>query len=153
MRDELIVLGLEWSEPLDCLVHRSGIGKKFDVNDIEHLECMLYKMYFNTAPSMNVGITFRYANEKFYPIKLKGKIFAEQRFVKKLFPDKDDVIKAYVRLLCDKTYEHKAVGEIFRIDHNEKETDIVNVDDLDDYVNLLPHLNWQKARQVVTSDI
>lgn len=157
MRDELIVLGLEWSEPLDCLVHRSGIGKKFDVNDIEHLECMLYKMYFNTAPSMNVGITFRYANEKFYPIKLKGKIFAEQRFVKKLFPDKDDVIEAYVRLLCDKTYEHKAVGEIFRIDHNEKETDIVNVDianvdDLDDYVDLLPHLNWQKARQVLSNE-
>ena len=113
---ELDILGLVWNSRLGCLQHRYGIGKKLDLSDVEHTLCMVYKMYKNVGASRNTSLKMRFANERYFPIKLKGdKIAIDQDFMQYLKDTQDRVIKAYTILLQKHKCKHSKLHEIFRI--------------------------------------
>lgn len=113
---ELDILGLVWNSRLGCLQHRYGIGKKLDLSDVEHTLCMVYKMYKNVGASRNTSLKMRFANERYFPIKLKGdKIAIDQDFMQYLKDTQDRVIKAYTILLQKHNCKHSKLHEIFRI--------------------------------------
>ena len=67
-KDDILVLGLQWLETFDCLVHKYGIGKKFDACDAEHMLCMIYSMHQYTLPSRNLRWSVKLDSEKYFPI-------------------------------------------------------------------------------------
>lgn len=125
MEAELVVLGLTWSEELDCLVHSVGIGKKFDACDAEHMLCMVYKLLQNTLPHRNVCEGSQMDGAKFFPIRCTfGDNLARDLPIMDAIKATYNVrIEAYRKLLLDTKYEHRMLSEIFRIDVNKKETD------------------------------
>ena len=118
--DELVVLGLKWNESLNCLQHRSGIGKKLDISDLEHTLCCIFKLYKNTGASRNQSETIQFGDERFFPIKLPKLNAAEQTFMNHLTQDRRNVILSYLALLKNEQYMHSCLDEIFRIDLKQK---------------------------------
>lgn len=125
METELLVLGLTWSEELDCLVHTVGIGKKFDACDSEHMLCMVYKMLQNTLPHRNVCEGSQMDGVKFFPIRCTfGDCLArELPIMAAIKSTYNERIKAYKKLLLDTEYEHRMLSDVFRIDVSKSRSD------------------------------
>jgi len=121
----LLVLGLTWSEELDCLVHTVGIGKKFDACDSEHMLCMVYKMLQNTLPHRNVCEGSQMDGVKFFPIRCTfGDCLArELPIMAAIKSTYNERIKAYKKLLLDTEYEHRMLSDVFRIDVSKSRSD------------------------------
>ena len=117
MEDELIVLGLAWSKKLCCLVHRSGIGKRMDACDTEHMLCMVYVMYQNTFPNKKNSKSHM-DSPKYFPTKTAS----ADRIAKKSPSTKNHIMSfkekylSYVKLLLDESYVHCNLDDIYRID-------------------------------------
>ena len=121
---ELLLLGLNWSKSLDCLVHSTGIGKRLDCSDTEHMLCMVYVMLKNTRPSTNAGkeLTVRRIDgDKHYPVRFTvgGKLAKELPFMHNFLDKYSERLDAYKQLLKDESYEFRYLAEIFNIDHND----------------------------------
>ena len=116
--DELLVLGLEWSKQLDCLVHKIGIGRKLDPSDMEHCLCMLYTLHQHTLPSRNVGKESRIDGPKYLPIRhTVGECLARDLpFMSHVKEGYDEKMIAYQRLVKDDSYVHHNLPDLFRID-------------------------------------
>ena len=118
--DELLVLGLRWSDELSCLVHTSGIGKKFDSSDAEHMLCMMYCMHQYTLPNRNVTSSNRIDSEKYLPIRNTGGLLAKDMFImREMNIASKNAMMAYQRLLMDESYCNCILSDIFRIDFSE----------------------------------
>jgi hypothetical protein len=106
LESELTLLGLTWSTELDCLRHKSGIGKRFDASDAEHALCMVQKMYHNTWKK-----PVHMDGAKYFPIRSD---WDTTEFMKQFTTGYDKKIVAYHRLLEDKSYDHRNLHCMFR---------------------------------------
>ena len=118
MEDELIVMGLAWSEKLCCLVHRSGIGKRMDACDTEHMLCMVYVMYQNTFPNKNVSKISQMDNPKYFPIKTASadRLPKNSQIMKHYKLSFKQKYLSYTKLILDESYVHCRLDDIYRID-------------------------------------
>ena len=100
MNDRVTVLGLVWNSVGQCLVHSSGIGKKLDASDTEHMLCMFYTLHQNTLPSRNQNSGYpRLDRGKYYPIRYtKGTCLASELPVLKHIMDDKHALEAFERL-------------------------------------------------------
>ena len=48
--------------------HKSGIGKRLDACDTEHMLCMVHIMYQNTLPHKNIAMKNHLDSSKYVPI-------------------------------------------------------------------------------------
>ena len=121
-QDELLVLGLRWSEKYQCLVHTQGIQKKFDSSDAEHMLCMFYCLVVNTLPSRNIGKSTkppRIDSEKYHPIyqAIDANITIVPPFMADLKTAYPQVMATHQKMLKSKTYEHCRLWDKFQIDN------------------------------------
>jgi hypothetical protein len=113
---ELLVMGLAFNDDLNCLVHRRGIGKKFDASDAERLLRMMHMLHQHTLPAANVSRRSRLGNEMFYPLRLDGVMVSALPFMQNLMEDYKITLPAYKELLKEPKYEHSNLHELYRID-------------------------------------
>ena len=116
IEEELLVTGLALNDDLNCLVHRRGIGKKFDASDAERLLRMMHTLHQNTLPAANVSRSSRLGNEMFYPLRLDGVMVSALPFMQNLVEDYEITLPAYKKLLKEPKYEYSNLHELYRID-------------------------------------
>lgn len=118
---ELSVLGLRWHSDLDCLVHRDGIGKKFDGSDAEHLECDLQHTRQMTLPSQNQSKDGNTGVDgvKYLPVLYSdGECLARDLPFMSVLKGHCSVVREnYRHLLFDQSYAHFQLSDYFCIDH------------------------------------
>ena len=121
IEDELLVLGLEWSDQLGCLIHRVGIGKRFDACDGEHLLCQVCTMLQNTLPQRNLGLEGHIDKPKYFPIRVSSeKLAKDLPLMQPLVDLFQHQLPAYRRLLMDNEYEHRQLPDVYRIDLDKR---------------------------------
>lgn len=123
-KKELHIIGLEWSEELNCLIHTSGIGKQLDSSDTEHMLCMFYVMYKNTQPSANSGknLASRMIDgEKHFPVCFEtgGKLAKDLPVMNNFLLRYSERICSYIDLMADEKYKFRFLESIFEIDHKD----------------------------------
>ena len=129
MKDQTLkvleVKGLQWSTEDDCLIHRIGIGKRFDPSDVEHSNCCFYGQIQYTQPNRNDGISnvVHLDGDKHGPIKhnYKDVLAKDLPFMATHKHYFDTVMMpAYASLLKDESYQHKNLHDKFQITIDKK---------------------------------
>ena len=109
----MVVMGLVWSDHLECLVHKSGIGKRLDACDTGHMLCMVHIMYQNTLPNKNIAMKNHLDSSKYFPIMASGSTSAVMRCYSNSLQER---LSAYGELLLDQCYDHCRLDDLFRVD-------------------------------------
>ena len=114
----LMIMGLEWSEKLGCLVHVYGNGRKLNVCDAEHMLCMYTVIYKKTLPSENQSEDPRLDGEKYFPVRctsIDGYV-KDLPFMEHLRDQYTPVTNAYREIIKCKDFKFHCLHPMFGID-------------------------------------
>lgn len=127
IKNELAVLGLEWSCDLQCIIHSLGIGKKWDSSDLEHGGCGFQRLVKNNRPANNMSKEILLdSSARFGPVRVGPgcKTLASEMDIfehpKILFESK--ILPAFWELqrMEPETYPNNTLHEVLRIQFDRK---------------------------------
>lgn len=127
IKNELAVLGLEWSCDLQCIIHSLGIGKKWDSSDLEHGGCGFQRLVKNNRPANNTSKEILLDNSaRFGPVRVGPgcKTLASEMDIfehpKILFESK--ILPAFWELqqMEPETYPNNTLHKVLRIQFDRK---------------------------------
>lgn len=119
---ELEVLGLEWSDNEDCLVHKIGIKKKYDASDAEHGLCALYVLLCTVRPARNMSVESRIDAAKYFPVisPMDEGTMRDEAVMEPLKRRHEIVVQTFWKLIEDEGYEHRTMDHEFTLDVTEE---------------------------------
>jgi len=123
LKHELAVLDVRWSSEQNCIIHTTGIKKKLDASDMEHIGCTLYRLVKNTMSCNNRAENVQLDDPRFAPIKVpENTVPAHDSDI--LHHQKQNynanMLPSFCHLLANKKYRHSAVDQRFRIGLQKK---------------------------------